>query len=93
VRTASSILTQKYIGTRTADENPVLGPMSYLFILIEHIRRKTDPAATSNTHRYAGAIAQSRLKNTMTKHESRRPSPKVTGPNDPDAKLRKRARS
>jgi deoxyadenosine/deoxycytidine kinase len=29
----------------------------------------------------------------MTRHESRRPSPKVTGPNDPDANLRKRARS
>jgi hypothetical protein len=83
------MLTQKYIGTRTADGNPVLGPMSYFLIVIQHIRRKTDPTAT---HRYAGATAQSRLKNRMARHESRRPSPKVTGPNDPDAKLRKRAK-
>jgi hypothetical protein len=87
------ILTQTYIGTRTADETPVLGPMSYLLILIQLIRRKTDHTATSNTHRYAGATAQNRLKNRMTRHESRRPSPKVTGPNDPDAKLRKRVTS
>jgi hypothetical protein len=90
-RTASVILTQKYIWTRTADENPVLGPTSYLIILIQHICRKTDLTAMSNTHKYAGATAQSRLKNRMTRHESRRPSPKVTGPNEPDANLRKRS--
>ncbi len=79
-----------YIVTRTADEIPVLGPMSYLLILIQHIRCKIVPTATSSTHRYAGATAQSRLKNRITRHESRRPSPKVTGPNDPDANLGKR---
>ena len=87
------MLTQKYIGTRTTDENPDSGPMSYLFTLIQHIRHGTKPIVTSNTYRYAGAIAQSRLKDRMTRHESRRPSPKVTGPNEPDAKLRKRAKS
>ena len=91
---ASVILTQKYIGTRRAAEIPGLGPMLYLIIIIQHIRPKTDPTKlSSNTHRYAGATAQSRLKNTMTRHESRIPSPKVTGPNDPDAKLRKRDKS
>ena len=32
----------------------------------------------------------SRLKNRMTKHESRRPSPNATGPNVPDENLREK---
>lgn len=38
------------------------------------------------THRYAGGSAQSKLKNKITKHESRTPSPKATGPRVPAEK-------
>jgi hypothetical protein len=86
---SSRVLTQMYIVMRTADETPVWGPRSYLFTLSQHIRYTTASIPTSSTHRYAGGTAQKRLKNRMTRHESRRPSPKVTGPSVPEAKLRK----
>lgn len=63
--------------------------MSYLFAVIQYIRSKTASIPESSTHRYAGGTAQIRLKNRMTRHESRRSSPKVTGPSVPDANLRK----
>jgi hypothetical protein len=63
--------------------------MSYLFTVIQYIRSETASIPESSTHRYAGGTAQIRLKNRMTRHESRRPSPKVTGPSVPDANLRK----
>jgi hypothetical protein len=63
--------------------------MSYLLTVIQYIRSKTPSIPESRTHRYAGGTAQIRLKNRMTRHESRRPSPKVTGPSVPDANLRK----
>jgi hypothetical protein len=86
---ASRVLTQMYIVTRTADENPVSRPMSYLLTLSQHIHRKTASTPASSTHRYAGGIAQIRLKNRMTRHESRRPSPNIAGPNVPEANLGK----
>jgi hypothetical protein len=67
--------------------------MSYLFTVIQYIRSETASIPESSTHRYAGGTAQIRSKNRMTRHESRRPSPKVTGPSVPDANLRKRAKS
>ena len=86
---SSRVLTQMYIAMHTADENPFWGPRSYLFTLSQHIRNKTAFTPTSSTHRYAGGTEQIRLKNRMTRHESRRPSPKATGPNVPEAKLQK----
>ena len=71
----------------TSDANRVSGPVSYLFALIQHIPNRRTPA--SITYRYAGGMALKRLKNRMTRHESRRLSPKVTGPSVPEANLRR----
>ena len=78
-----------YIVMRTADANLVLGPISYLFTitLLQYILHKTTSVLAGSTHRYAGGMAPRRLKIKMTRHESRRPSPKVTGPRVPEANL------
>ena len=38
-------------------------------------------------HKYEGKAAQMMLKNKMTRHESRSPSPKTTGPSVPAENL------
>jgi hypothetical protein len=78
-----------YIVIRIADANLVLVPMSHLFTitLLQYILRKTTSVLARSTHRYAGGMALRRLKIKMTRHESRRPSPKVTGPRVPEANL------
>jgi hypothetical protein len=76
-----------YIAMHIADADPVWGPRLFLFTLNQHIRYKTASTPSSNTHRYAGGIAQIRLKPRITRHESRRPNPKVTGPRLPEANL------
>jgi hypothetical protein len=50
---------------------------------VQHTRARVSLSAAGNTHRYAGGMAQIKLKNRMTRHESRRPSPKDTGPSVP----------
>jgi len=72
-----------------ADAGPVLDPMSHFITSIQHIRHKTTPIHLrgTTTYRYAGGMAQIMLKKKMTRHESRRPSPKVTGPRVPEANL------
>ena len=85
----SRVLTQMYIVTRTSDGNPVSCPMSYLLISSQHIPRKVASTPASNTHRYAGGTAHIRLRNRMTRHESRRLSPNIAGPNVPEANLGK----
>ena len=77
-----------YIVQRTSDANPVSGPMSYLLNTIQKIRRKTILSSSSRTHKYEGGIAEMRVKKVMTRHESRRPSPKAAGPNAPEENLR-----
>ena len=42
---------------------------------------------TEDTYKYEGRAAQMRLKNRITKHESRNPSPKTAGPSVPDENL------
>ena len=69
----------------TADANPVSGPMSHLRGIAQQILCKT---TASSTYRYAGGTAQIKLKNRITRHESRRPSPKDTGPSVPAENLR-----
>jgi len=83
-------LTQTYTATSTADASPVSGPMSYLHSEAQHIRHEATQAlsAASSTHRYAGGMAQIKLKHSMARHESRRPSPKDTGPSVPETNLR-----
>jgi len=78
-----------YIVMRTADANLVSGPMSHFFTvtLLQYVLRKTTCVVARSTHRYAGGMAPRRLKIKMTMHESRRPSPKVTGPRVPEANL------
>jgi hypothetical protein len=78
-----------YIVIGIADASPVLGPMSHFITSIQHIRHKATsiPLRGTTTYRYAGGIAQIMLKKMMTRHESRRPSPKVTGPRVPEANL------
>src|SRR6266481_10088906 len=88
---ASRVFTQTYIVTRTADAIPVSGPMSHFVHLgfSTFAIRDNFHSYEGNTYKYAGGIAQSKLKNRITRHESRRPSPKVTGPRVPEANLRK----
>jgi hypothetical protein len=74
-----------YIEMSTADANPVSGPISYLHGIAQQILCKT---MASSTYRYAGGMAQIKLKNRMTRHKSRRPSPKDTGPSVPAENLR-----
>ena len=78
-----------YIVTRTSDENLVSCPMSYLLTSSQYIPGKAASTPASSTHRYAGGVAQIRLKNRMTRHESRRLSPNIAGPNVPEANLGK----
>src|SRR6266403_4464664 len=88
---ASRVFTQTYIVTRTADAIPVSGPMSHFVHLgfSTFAIRDNFHSYEGNTYKYAGGIAQSKLKNRITRHESRRPSPKVTGPRVPEANLRR----
>jgi hypothetical protein len=65
---------------------PNLGPQVELVCpILEHPSQ--DNSDTSDpersTHKYAGGIAQTRVKNMTTRHESRRPSPKAAGPKVP----------
>ena len=79
--------TQMYTERCTSDANLVSGPRSHLFTEIQNICRRTTSSASS-THKYDGPIAASIVKNMITRHESRRPSPKATGPNVPAENLR-----
>jgi hypothetical protein len=60
-------------------------------MMIQNVYRKTTSNSTSGTHRYDGAIAASSVKYVITRHESRRPSPKATGPNVPAENLQREA--
>jgi hypothetical protein len=58
--------------------------------VIQYFRHEDENAFSlaSSTHKYAGGIANSKLKNRMTRHESRRLSPKTAGPSVPEENLR-----
>jgi hypothetical protein len=81
-----------HIARHTFDASPVSDPMSHLFTLIQNTRCKITLSPESSTHKYDGGIAESRVKNVMMRHESRRPNPKAAGPKVPVENLQKRPR-
>lgn len=64
--------------------SPSLGP----HVVLDSLNTKWRVARGRRAHRYAGGNVHSRLKNKMTKQESRTPSPKTIGPRDPAEKDR-----